>query len=262
MNSEQKKNEQKHIEAQLAALADDTLPARQREPLLAHINDSPELAGALERQQQAVAILSSLQDVRAPAALHSSIESVVASASHRRRRAAVRRRFAGVGALAVAATVAFIIALTAGTASEPTVRQAARLALRPATFASPAESSRDRGKLDSSVEGIAYPYWQGSFGWQTAGARVDRLAGRIVTTVFYTHNSPTSAVPERIGYAIVAGRALALPSGAATTLRGVRFHILNSAGATVVTWRQAGHTCILAARGVTSNTLVQLAAWE
>ncbi|HEY5262308.1 MAG TPA: hypothetical protein VIJ33_09360, partial [Solirubrobacteraceae bacterium] len=140
--------------------------------------------------------------------------------------------------------------------------QAARLALRPATLASPAESSRDHSVLDSTVEGIAYPYWQGNFGWQAAGARVDRLAGRTVTTVFYTHNSTTYTGASRIGYAIVAGHPLRFPSGTVRTLREVSFHILTSEGATVVTWRRAGHTCILVARGVPSSTLMHLAAWE
>jgi len=256
-------NQQNDIQRRLAALADGTLPAPERDPLLAHIDGSPELAGELERQRQAVAIIGSLGDVQAPVALHSSIESLVADASPRRRRATARWRLAGAGALAAAAVAAFIIALSSTTTSEPTVPQAARLALGPATISSPSESSRDRGVLDSSVEGIAYPYWQGNFGWQTDGARVDHLQGRTVTTVFYTRNASTSTGPAgRIGYAIVAGPALPLPGGNVRTVRGVRFHILASAGATVVTWRRAGHTCILVARGVASNTLVHLAAWE
>ncbi|MGA9876702.1 MAG: hypothetical protein WBQ21_12935 [Solirubrobacteraceae bacterium] len=255
-------HEQKDIEAQLAALADGTLPPSEREQVLRRIEQSPELAVELERQRRAVGILTSIQDVQAPAALHSSIQSLAASARPRRRRAAVSLRLAGAGALAAAAVAAFIIALIAGTTGEPTVQQAASLALRPATLASPAESSRDRGVLDSNVEGIAYPYWQGNFGWQAAGARVDRLAGRTITTVFYTHNGTTHTGPGRIGYAIVAGHPLTLPRGTVRTLRGISFRVLTSEGATVVTWRQAGHTCILVARGVPSSTLVHLAAWE
>jgi hypothetical protein len=261
-------HDERNIEVQLAALADGTLPSSQREQVLARIEQSPELAAELERQRHAVAILGSLRNTQAPAALHSSIQSLTAGAAsprrqrRRRRRVTARLRLAAAGALAAVAVAAFILALTtAGTTGEPTVQQAARLALGPATLAAPAESPRDHGVLASSVEGIAYPYWQSAFGWQAAGARTDRLAGRTVTTVFYTH-SATYAGPGRIGYAIVAGPALALPNGAVSTLRGVRFHILTSDGATVVTWRRAGHTCILVARGVSSGTLVHLAAWE
>lgn len=96
----------------------------------------------------------------------------------------------------------------------------------------------------------------GSIGWPTAGARVDRLGGRTITTVFYaTHGG------GRVGYAIVAGRPLPSPAGGTVVDRGgVRFRVLAAAGLTVLTWREGGHTCILTARDVPAHTLLGLAS--
>ena len=89
--------------------------------------------------------------------------------------------------------------------------------------------------------------------------RSDRLGGRTITTVFYS--SPHG---RRIGYAIVAGPALPLPSSGNTTVwhNGVRYDVLHPPGSTVVTWRRAGHTCILIATKVSSKMLLTLARWQ
>lgn len=259
----------KDIEAQLAALADGTLPDEQRPPLLARLKAEPPLAEELERQRHALAIVGSLDQVHAPQSLRNSIEAAAAStprgASRQlrlpgRRSWRSRLRLVAAGALAAVA-VAVAVALTARTASEPTVAQAATLALRPATLPAPPLSRSHGNVLSRSVEGIAYPYWQDSFGWRAAGARTDRLDGRAITTVFYTPVNAADGRPQ-IGYAIVAGRALSIPHGSAVEARGVRFHLLSSSGSTIVTWRRAGHTCILVSRGVSAATLVRLAAWE
>jgi hypothetical protein len=155
-----------------------------------------------------------------------------------------------------------IAVLTTGGPNAPTVLQAARLALRPAALAAPAQSSQNSDVLDRSVEGVAYPYWEDSSGWRAAGARTDRLAGRTVTTVFYTYGPRAHSGAHRIGYAIVAGHALAVPVGREVSSGGIDFRVLASEGATVVTWRRAGRTCILAARGVAGATLVHLATLE
>lgn len=225
----------------------------------------PQLPGA------AAVPLRALESVRAPDALHRAIEQMVGDAAARRggRRRALPRaersrssrgasplrpRLAGAGALIAAAAAVVAIVLGSGGQPAPTVLDASRVALAPATLPSPAENSRDLGKLDVSVEGLAYPYWGGRRGWPAAGARRDRLGGRAVTTVFYA--SPSGA---RIGYAIVAGRPLAEPSAGTSLVRGgVRFRVLSAAGATVVTWREGGHTCILAAHGVPARAMVRL----
>jgi hypothetical protein len=239
------------IQAELAALADGTLPAARRAELLARA--SPAQRESLERQRAALASVRALEVVHAPAALRGSIEGSIGAAPQRVRRRAARLRLAGAGALAAA--VVLVLAFGGGGAHTPTALEATRVALEPATAASPAEDPHDRALLAISVEGLPFPYWGGARGWPTAGARTDRLDGRTITTIFY------AAGGRRIGYAIVAGTPLALPSAGAVVDRGgVRFHVLDAAGATVVTWRAAGHTCILAARGVPAHTLLELAS--
>jgi hypothetical protein len=114
------------------------------------------------------------------------------------------------------------------------------------------------------MEGVAYPYWEHRFGWRTAGARRDTLAGRRVMTVFYVAGAGRSGgAGERIGYSILAGPALQTPSAGRTVdWSGVRFQILRIGGLSVVTWRRAGHTCILGGRGVSDRTLLALASWR
>lgn len=146
---------------------------------------------------------------------------------------------------------------TSGT-SAPTVRQASSLGLRSATLAAPTESPDNPHLLAASAAGISYPYWGGSLGWRATGARSDHLGGRTITTVFYADSHS-----RQIGYSIVSGSALPIPAGSAIVRRrGVSFHILNGANPTVVTWREAGHTCLLVARWVGPRTLVHLAARE
>jgi hypothetical protein len=252
------------IQAQLAALADGTLSDAQRDQLLQRIESSPELGQGAEAQRQAVTILGSLDDVKAPAALHRSVQSMIADAPRRRRaRRPLRLQLAGAGALAAIAVVALVIALSTGSPSPPTLPQAATVASRPAILPAPTQSTTRRGVLARTVDGIAYPYWQDSLGWRATGARVDRLGGRTVTTVFYAPQRASHTGAKRIGYAIVAGGALPIPSGGSQiSEKGIDFHVLASQGATVVTWRRNGHTCILVGRDVSGATLVHLASWQ
>ncbi|HSZ69506.1 MAG TPA: hypothetical protein VK756_04005 [Solirubrobacteraceae bacterium] len=242
-------------------------------------------------QQRALAGMRALESVRAPAALRESIEELTSSAARKRRRSGPRRAARerrrhkprrplielGAGTLAAAiAAVVLVLVLGAGAARTPTApapgvptpvlagppgataapstMEAARIALAPASRAAPAESTRRPGTLAASVQGLSFPYWGGWRGWRAAGARSDRLGARTITTVFYA-----SAGGRRIGYAIVAGRPLQVPSAGTTVARGgTRFRVLDAAGATIVTWREAGHTCVLAARGVGAGTLLSL----
>jgi hypothetical protein len=221
-----------------------------------------------ELQDTALAHMRALESVHAPGSLRRSIEQMADDAAARpRRRLALswpqaprlmvragRPRLAGAGALVAVAAAVVAILLGSGGQSAPSVLQASRVALAPATLVSPTENPHDRTRLEASVEGLAYPYWGGQRGWPTAGARRDKLGGRSVMTVFYTSRSGA-----RVGYAIVAGHPLAEPStGTVLSRGGVRFRVLDSAGATVVTWREAGHTCILAARGVPARVMVRL----
>ncbi len=268
-----------NIEIELAALADGTLPAERGGQLLALVAERPELAAELERQRHAVALLRTLESVQAPSVLRRSIETLTAgeglpasarsaSAPRMRRtvgqRSPVRPRLQAAAALvlAVAAVAAVIVALTTGGSGgplgAPTVLQASRAALAPATRAAPAENPHNSRLLAVSAAGIPYPYWGGTLGWEAAGARTDTLGGRTVTTVFYTDRGA-----RRIGYSIVSGAALPVPAQGTTIERhGVRFYVVRAAGPTILTWREAGHTCILTARAVDYRALVRLAAWE
>jgi hypothetical protein len=56
---------------------------------------------------------------------------------------------------------------------------------------------------------------------------------------------------------------LRLAAGATTVVRhGVRFAVLRDAGATIVTWRRGGRTCVLASRDASAAALLRIAAWR
>jgi hypothetical protein len=154
--------------------------------------------------------------------------------------------------------VLVLVLTTGGGTSAPTVLQASDAGLRSATGAAPAENPHNPHLLAASAVGISYPYWGGRLGWNAAGTRTDTVGGRTVTTVFYANSRS-----RRIGYSIVAGPALAIPSGGTTVEHGgVSFHVISHASPAIVTWREAGHTCILTARGVSIGTLMRLATWR
>jgi hypothetical protein len=248
------------IEVELAALADGSLHPERRESALKHVHESPELEAALAEQQQAVAMMAALDD-RAPASLHREVEAMFAGKREMRTTGGLslaRPRWAlALGAAATAtAVMAAVIALSGGTSSRLSVQRAATLALSSATSGAPAESKDHRAQLAASVEGVSFPYWKERFGWRSSGARGDRLAGRAVTTVFYTDTQG-----RRIGYAIVSGRAPATSGGTTITRWGVTYRVLAHNGATVVTWERGGHMCVMAGRGVSAHTLVSLASW-
>jgi hypothetical protein len=159
-------------------------------------------------------------------------------------------------AAAALAAAAVAIGLSGGGSSGLSVQQAAALTLSAATIPAPAESKVHRAQLDVSVGGVPFPYWEERFGWRSSGARTDRLAGRGVTTVFYTN-----AAGRRIGYAIVAGRAPMTHDGAVIRRWGVPYRLLTHDGVTVVTWQRGGHLCVISGRDVSARTLLSLASW-
>lgn len=217
---------------------------------------------AEKETQRATAALISGLDMRAPASLHYAIRELTDGAPRPQRSWSGRPLLAGAVASLAAMILAVVLLLSSGDGGgAPSVQQASALALGASTQSAPRESSSAPGHLTISADGIAYPYWGRRFGWHAAGARTDTVGGRTVTTVFYS--STSSGATRRIGYAIVGGPALAIPTaGHAASWHGVRFQVLRSGGATVVTWRRAGHTCILAGSGVSSRTLLTLANWR
>ena len=247
-------------EAWLARDADGTLGEHERRQLAEQLESSPELAAERDLQAQALSLMQQLNVEQAPPELHESVRSLAAARPAPEPRGRRSWRLAPVAAVAVAVVAVAAVLLSSGSSSTPSVNRAALLALRQPTEPSPAESPGGRAVLQRNVDGISFPYWRHDLGWSTSGARVDRYAGRSATTVFYTGPRP-SGETARVGYTILSGDALPLPDAPAVERAGVRYFVLSSDGATVVTWRRDGHTCILAARGVAPHTLLHLAAW-
>lgn len=243
----------RHIERELAALADGSLAPKRREQAHARVRDSRELQAALAEQQRAVELTGAVE-VRAPASLHRQVEGMMRNARGRRF-ATARAGFVAAAAAALAA-IAVTIALSGGASSGFSVQRAAALTLSPATTTAPTEDDAHRAQLTASVDGVPFPYWEERFGWRGSGARSDRLAGRSVMTVFYSN-----AEGRRIGYAIASGRAPITHGGTVIERWGVSYRVLNQDGATVVSWQRAGHLCVVSGRGVSARTLLSLASW-
>jgi hypothetical protein len=238
----------------LAALADGSLAPGRREQVLERVRGSRELQDALAEQQRALELTAAV-DVRAPASVHSQVEAMLKPARRRRVSWAPHVGFAAAAALAVAAVAIGLIGQSGPT--RLSVRQAAALTLSPATMPAPAEDRTNRAQLAAAVGGVPFPYWEEHFGWRSSGARTDQIAGRSVTTVFYSN-----AEGRRIGYAIASGRAPSAEGGTVVKRWGVPYRVLNQDGATVVTWQRAGHLCVISGRGVGTHTLLDLASWS
>jgi hypothetical protein len=246
-------------EAELAALADGSLPADRRARLRARIEASPELASALGEQERAVRLLRALDDP-APAALRARVREMTDGAARMERpqRAARWRRslFVPAATALAVAVAALVVLLGSGGSSAPTVPQTARLALAAATSPAPSEDPAHRGLLRLRVGDLAFPYYGLTPGWDATGARADTVGGRRIVTVFYT------ARGHRVGYAIVSGAPLPAGGGTLVTRDDVTYWLQHVHGAQLVTWRQAGHTCVIAGRGVGPRTLLSLASAE
>lgn len=161
-----------------------------------------------------------------------------------------------LGVLAIVATVT-VIAVTGG-GRAPSVPTVALLTLRGHVGAAPAQAADRPRLLDVAVDGIAFPYWGGKFGWEAIGRRSDRVGGRDTTTVFYRGRSGAE-----IGYAIVSGDALEVPSGRRVVRAGVTFVVADDGPRQIVTWRRGGHTCVISSPdAVPTAKLLELAAWR
>lgn len=210
-------------------------------------------------------------DERAPEHVHERLGTLLADGTGRSRgalpgerfarRAALARSIAAVSALvACAVAVALLVAFAGGggAGGAPTLRATAAFTLRAATLAAPPESRRNRGQLDTAVDGVAFPYWEESFGWRATGARLDSLGGRRVRTVFYSDDRG-----RRIGYSILAGTPAPAVHGGGVVLRGdTPYRLLALGGANAVAWLRGGRLCIVSGRGIGRGTLLRLASWE
>jgi len=237
---------------ELSALADGTLDPGRREAVERWIGGSPQLRVLYERERAAVNALHAAAAERAPARLRMRVVSLRASRARRRwnpRYAALAGALAAVGA-------ALALLLPGGTPRSPSISQAAELALRgPSAPAPPPDRSDPRIKLDQRLQGLYFPNWSATLGWRPVGARTDRLGGRPAVTVYYRRGSMS------VAYTIIGTPALVQPSAPITRLARVALQVLGVRGRTVVTWRRAGHTCVLSASSVPVRMLEQLADW-
>ncbi|MEA2314722.1 MAG: hypothetical protein QOI03_1414 [Solirubrobacteraceae bacterium] len=203
-------------------------------------------------------------DAQAPQSLHRRVEALIdakgrAGEERQGARRYLRPRVAAAGALAAAiAAVAVAVGLGGGSSARLTVSEAAALTLRPATHAAPRESASKHSQLMAAVDGVSFPYWNARFGWRASGERTDRIAGRAVTTVFYS-----DARGRRIGYAIVAGLPAPGASGGVVAWdRGTPYRMLRYNGIAVITWVRAGRLCVVSGRDLGTSTLLHLARWD
>ena len=242
--------------ADLARLADGSLPADRRAELEEQVAASPQLSTLVERQGIALDALRGTADTGAPARLRADVD--------RRRgpaRAAGRRRprVAIGGAIAAAASVALALVLTLPGAGPvgPSVADAAALAENPPTQAAPRGVSGTPQLLHARVDGVPFPNYAAQFGWHTSGARADDPSGRHATTVYYEKGGRT------VAYTIVSGDALDPPSHTRSITRGgVEYRVFREDGRTVVTWDRDGRTCVLSSTAARPAELLTLADWR
>ena len=242
-------------EADLARLADGSLPEARQAELRAQVSGSPELTAALADQQRAVSMLRAL-DQPAPAALRARVDELTGAGERSPRRPLIhwRRALLLPGATALAVVVAAIVIVAGGTSSAPTVPQAAHLALAAATLPAPAVNPADATELKLTAAGIPFPNYGSSDLWAASGARTDRLDGRTVTTVFYSDRTG-----DQVGYAIASGAPLAGARGTAVRIYNTTFTLARQGQARLITWVRSGHTCVIAGRSVSYRTLQELA---
>lgn len=237
--------------AELAALADGSLPAERRAALERQVGESAQLRAALDEQIRALEAVRAAA-VPAPAGLRARVQSQREG----------RRRFplsapVAVGAGAGAATLALALALVlpGGGPGQPTVAAAAGLALRAPSAHLP-EAPRTTTLPGVRLDGVSYPNWYRRYGWEAVGLRSDRLDGRRATTVFYAKHG------RQIAYTVVGGGRLHVPHDASTAVHnGVTLRTFSLSGRPVVTWERKGHTCVLTGAAAPTD-LVELAAWK
>jgi anti-sigma factor RsiW len=245
--------------ADLARLADGTLPDDRRAEVEARVAASPQLSSIVARQGIALEALRGTAEIGAPARLRADVERRRGAVRERRgggRRLAIGRSVAAVAAVA-AVGLALILVLPSGFSGGPSVADAASLAEKPPTQPAPRAVPGTPALLRAEVDDVPFPNYAAKFGWKSAGAREDDPSGREATTVHYRKGART------IQYTIVSGDALDPPSDALLTTRaGVEYRIFRDDGRTVVTWERDGHTCVLSAKAVRPAELLALADWR
>ena len=204
-------------------------------------------------------IAAAVAETVAPLGLRERIEADRARAQKRggaNRRGVLGKLVPAAGLLA-AAVVALVLVL--GGSSAPSVLATASLAARGPVLPAPAEDSANGAVLKTSMGGVPFPYWGGSFKWEAVGARDDKIEDRPAKTVFY--DNPKGV---RAAYTILGGDKIDAPSGARKQIsRGTTLWITQNNGRRIVVWSRGGHTCVLSAPlSVPEQKLLELASWK
>jgi hypothetical protein len=219
---------------------------------MSSMSDDPDRDRQAADEQRMRSLLAAVEAPAPPELRRSILErnAALGASSARRRWTLPMPAFAlALSGVAAAACVALVLLLTTGSSSPPpTVARVALVALERPTAAAPAS-------FVAEGTSIAFPDWTAR-GWPSTGARHDAVAGRRVTTEFYrSYDAGT------LGYAIASGAPLGWGArGVTRRLDGDRYGVISERGATVVTWVQDGHTCILASRTAPASALLELAS--
>jgi hypothetical protein len=208
-------------------------------------------------QQRAVALLRSV-DVPAPDALRARLEGMIDEASRPRHRRPLSARWRNTlfvpAATALAIVIVALVVLFGSGSTAPTVHQTANLALASATAPAPPRDAAHPELLDAAVDGIPFPNYVSSTGWQATGSRTQVIHHRSIMTIYY--RAPDNA---RVGYSIVPGDTLTRPHGATIVRHGLRYTYGRVRSGRFITWVRGGHTCVIAGTQVSNRTLLALA---
>jgi hypothetical protein len=219
----------------LVALADGNLPEARRAEVEARVAASPRAGEMLEAQRRSLGATAAFADA-AP-------DLVLKPAAPRRPRPMLALAMATV----LLALVATVFSMTRGGGP---LDEAVALASEPAT------ETVGGHTLDRSFAGVTYPDWQHEFGWHATGARRDEAGGRASDTVYYEH------MGHRIGYTVLEGEALGLPSDGRRIVRdGLAIQLFHEGEKSVAVFERNGRTCVLAGKVLEDETLIKLAAW-
>ena len=200
--------------ADLARLADGTLPPERRAEVEARVAASPELTEMVAAQGVTLQALRATTDIGAPASLRARVERRPADAPRGgsgaswspSRPGSPRRRSSSP-------------CCSPCPKSGPTVNDAAAIAQKRPSTGAPAGVPGTPQLLAVKVDDVPFPNYKAKFGWTPSGEREDRPSGRHATTVYYKKGN------RDIAYTIVSGDALKVPaSGGDHDARRRRVH--------------------------------------
>jgi hypothetical protein len=233
--------------ADVAALADGSLPPARRAEVEARVAGSPRLQGLLREQQAALDAVRSRKE-RAPRRLHAAVARLSGSGSAVRRRVAAGAGLAAAGAAALA-----LLVLPGSPPAPPTLTEAAALAARAPTSAQPSGEEAGTALAGMKAWGLEYPNLGRVHGWHASGSRTDDLGRRSAKTVFYSKDG------RRIAYTILSPGSVRVPKGVDTWRRkGRPWYAFDEGGRTVVAWEREGHMCVVSVSGIRRRALVDL----